>query len=62
MKYLVEKLDFIKLRKLLLYSKWITNMNLLYSVWNSAQCYVAAWMGGEFERECMLVVQSCLTL
>ena len=19
--------------------------------WNSAQCYVAAWMGGEFDRE-----------
>ena len=26
-------------------------MNLLYSIWNSAQCYVAAWMGGEFGRE-----------
>ena len=21
--------------------------DLLYSTWNSAQCYVAAWMGGE---------------
>ena len=21
---------------------------LLYSTWNSAQCYVAAWMGGGF--------------
>ena len=30
----------------LLYFKWITNKNLLYSTWNSAQCYVAAWMGG----------------
>ena len=30
----------------LLYLKWITNKDLLYSVWNSAQCYVAAWMGG----------------
>ena len=28
--------------------KWITNKNLLYSTWNSAQCYVAAWMRGEF--------------
>ena len=31
----------------LLYLKWITNKNLLYSTGNSAQCYVAAWMGGE---------------
>ena len=30
----------------LLYLKWITNKNLLYSTWNSAQCYVAAWIGG----------------
>ena len=28
--------------------KWIANKDLLYSTWNSAQCYVAAWMGGEF--------------
>ena len=25
-----------------------TNKDLLYSTWNSAQCYIAAWMGGEF--------------
>ena len=24
---------------------------LLYGTWNSAQCYVAAWMGGEFGGE-----------
>ena len=35
----------------LLYLKWITNKNLLYSTGNSAQCYVAAWMGGEFGGE-----------
>ena len=35
----------------LLYSKWITNKDLLYSTWNSAQCYVAAWMGGVFGEE-----------
>ena len=29
----------------LLYLKQITNKNLLYSTGNSAQCYVAAWMG-----------------
>ena len=32
----------------LLYLKWITNKDLLYSARNSTQCYVAAWMGGEF--------------
>ena len=32
----------------MLYLNWITNMVLLGSTGNSAQCYVAAWMGGEF--------------
>ena len=31
----------------LLYFKWITNKVLLSSTGNSAQCYVAAWIGGE---------------
>ena len=31
-----------------IYLKWIANKDLLYSSWNSAQCYMAAWMGGEF--------------
>ena len=35
----------------LLYLKWITNKVLLCSTGNSAQCYVAAWMGGEFGGE-----------
>ena len=35
----------------LLCLKWITNKDLLYSTWNSARCYVAAWMGGEFGGE-----------
>ena len=35
----------------LLYLEWITNKNLLYSTGHSAQCYVAAWMGGELGRE-----------
>ena len=35
----------------LLYFKWITNKDLLYSTWTSDHCYVAAWMGGEFEGE-----------
>ena len=33
------------------YLKWITNKDLPYSTRNSAQCYVAAWMGGEFGGE-----------
>ena len=33
--------------------KMITNKVLLYSTWNSAQCYAAAWMGGEFGGEYM---------
>ena len=36
---------FGKIMSTLLYLKWITNKNLLYSTWNSAQCYVPAWMG-----------------
>ena len=35
----------------LLYLKWITIKDLLYSTGNSAQCYVAAWMRGEFVGE-----------
>ena len=35
----------------LLYLKWITNKDLLYSTGNSAQSYMAAWMGGEFGGE-----------
>ena len=35
----------------LLYLKWITNKDLLYSTGNSAQCYVAGWMGGVFGGE-----------
>ena len=31
-----------------LYLKWITNKDLQYSTRNSAQCYVADWMRGEF--------------
>ena len=34
-----------------LYLKWVTDKDLLYSIWNSSQCYVAAWIGGEFGGE-----------
>ena len=37
------------------YLKWITNKDLLCITGNSAQCYVAAWMGGEFGGEWMHV-------
>ena len=39
----------------LLYLKWITNKDLLYSTWNSAQCYVTAWTGEEFGGKCIHV-------
>ena len=32
----------------LLYLKWIISKVLLYSIGNSAQCYMGAWMGEEF--------------
>ena len=43
-----------------LYLKWVTS--IFYSTGNSDQCYVAAWMGGEFGEECSLVAKSCPTL
>ena len=39
----------------LLYLKWKTNKDLLYSTGNSVQCYVAARMGGEIGREWICV-------
>ena len=36
---------------ILLYLKWITNKDMLYSTWNSTQCYVPTWMGDGFEGE-----------
>ena len=35
----------------LLYLKLIIAKDLLYSTWNSAQCSVAAWMGGKCRGE-----------
>ena len=47
----------------LLYLKWITNKDLLYGTGNSAQCYGATWVGGEFAGEwihvCMAVSLHC---
>jgi len=49
----------------LLYLKWIINKDLLYSTWDSAKCYVEAWMGGEFGAEwiraCVWLTPSLLT-
>ena len=39
----------------LLYLKWITNKVLLCSTGNSAQCYMATCMVGEFGGEWILV-------
>ena len=35
----------------LLYLKWITPKDLLYSTGNCGPCYVVAWVGWEFEGE-----------
>ena len=43
--------EFGKVMYTLLYSKGITNKDLLYSTWNSARCYVPAWMGRGFGGE-----------
>ena len=39
----------------LLNLKLVTNKDLLYSTWNSAQRYAAAWMGGGFGGEWICV-------
>ena len=49
----------------LLYLKWITNKDLLYSAGNPPQCYVAARMGGEFGGKmdtCKCMAESLLKL
>ena len=49
----------------LLYLKWITNRDLLYSTWKSVQCYVAAWMGREYGMDthiCMAESLFCLPI
>ena len=35
----------LKMQGSMLYLKWITDKDLLSSTGNSAQCYVAAWVG-----------------
>ena len=36
---------------ILIYFKWMNNKNLLNNTWNYTQCYVVAWIGGEFGGE-----------
>ena len=43
--------EFVIYMYTLRYLKWITNKVLLDSTRKTAQCYVAAWMGGEFGGE-----------
>ena len=44
----------------LLYLKWITNMDLLHSTWNSVQCCVAGWIRGRMETcKCMAEPLRC---
>ena len=53
--------EFGRVISTLLYLKWITNRDLLYSTWNSVQCYVPAWMGDGFEGRmdvCICVAES----
>ena len=47
-------------RYTLLYLRWTTNRDLLYSTGSSAQSYMAAWMGGKFGEmdTCICVAES----
>ena len=49
----------------LLYLKWITNKDLLYNTWNSAQCYVPTWMGvglGEMDTSICMAESLCCSI
>ena len=46
-KYTVLYLKWITKKKI----KWITNKDPLYSIGDTAPCYVADWMGGRFGGE-----------
>ena len=43
--------EFGKVMYTLLYLKWMTNKDLLFSTWNSGQCSVPAWKGREYGGE-----------
>ena len=44
----------------LLYLKWVTNRDLLCSMWTSVHCYVAAWMGREYGMDTRMCVAESL--
>ena len=44
-------MDFGKVRYTLLHLKWITNKDLLYSPWNSAQCCMLGWVEGSLGED-----------
>ena len=44
----------------LLYFKWITSKDLLFSTGDSAQCYVAAWVGGGLGESVCVCVCVCV--
>ena len=46
----------------LLYLRWLTNKDLLYSRGNSAQCYMAAWIGGGLRESGYMCVYGWVTL
>ena len=46
---------------MLLYLKWITNKDLLYSTLNSARCYVGAWIWGRMNT-CKYMAESVVCL
>ena len=59
-------------RYTVLFLKWKTNKDLLYSAGNSAHCYVVAWVGGEFGEEwihvfvwlnpCICILYPCMCI
>ena len=60
-KWILEVLgEFGVVIHIILYLKWITNKDLLYSTGPSAHYYMAAWMGGEFGGE-WIHVYVCLS-
>ena len=46
---------------MLLYLKWITSKDLLYSTLNSARCYVGAWIWGRMNT-CKYMAESVVCL
>ena len=54
--------EFGKVMYTLLYSKWITNNGLLYSTWNSTQCYVPTWMKEVLGKDYKPILEAFISL